>query len=101
LQRLQAAQDALSAARKDIQRLDTQVANLQQETMQVGDIVVSVLSETDFNRQRKNNYWVLADGRDVTGSKYASITHQSRVPDLRAKIIYGQAKRVVVTPMVT
>jgi hypothetical protein len=35
LQRLQAAQAALSAARKDIQGLENKITNLQQETMQV------------------------------------------------------------------
>jgi Protein of unknown function (DUF2793) len=53
----------------------------------VGDIKQSWLSETEFNgilvAAGENGKWVLADGRDVTGSDFAKVTGLSNVPDLR------------------
>lgn len=59
------------------------------QAVPVGTIIDSMLTET----QIQNNYgtaWILCDGRNVAGSKYASITGNSTVPDLRGR--YTRAK---------
>lgn len=59
------------------------------QAVPVGTIIDSMLTET----QIQNNYgtaWILCDGRNVAGSKYASITGSSTVPDLRGR--YTRAK---------
>lgn len=62
--------------------------------MPVGTIVASMLSETDFQTQIGNTtapyIWVLADGRDVSGSSYATVTGSSTIPDLRGIFIRGK-----------
>lgn len=56
---------------------------------QVGDIKHSVLSEVQFKNLlgAEAARWVLADGRNVTGSKYAQITGSQNVPDLRGSFL--------------
>ena len=52
----------------------------------VGDVKQSWLSETEFRGQltaSERTKWVLADGRNVSGSKFAAVTGQNNVPDLR------------------
>jgi hypothetical protein len=52
----------------------------------VGDIKQSSLTEPQFKTMlgpAEENKWVLADGRDVTGSDYATLTGNNNVPDLR------------------
>lgn len=48
----------------------------------VGIIVHSMLSEAQFQAINGLN-WVLADGRSVAGSLYATLTGNSTVPDVR------------------
>lgn len=48
----------------------------------VGSIVSSMKDETAF-QTAKGAGWVLADGRSVTGSRYANITGNNTIPDLR------------------
>jgi hypothetical protein len=55
----------------------------------VGMIVHSMLTETQF--QAINGVsWVLADGRSVAGSIYATTTGSSSVPDLRGVFLRGK-----------
>jgi hypothetical protein len=52
----------------------------------VGSIIDSMLNETQFNAVSgapSGTYWVPCDGRDCTGSAYATISGYSSVPDLR------------------
>jgi hypothetical protein len=51
----------------------------------VGDIKQSILTETQFKAQMgaDGGGWVLADGRNVSGSTYTTITGQNTIPDLR------------------
>lgn len=52
----------------------------------VGSIQQSVFTEAQFNNTlpvSERTKWVLADGRDVAGTPYASITGGKAVPDLR------------------
>ena len=51
----------------------------------VGDIKQSILTEPQFKTEMGTDGggWVLADGRNVTGSKYSAITGLNNVPDLR------------------
>lgn len=60
------------------------------ELWMVGAIQQSLLTEIEFksllavSEQAK---WALADGRDVSGSKYATTTGRSKVPDLRGAFL--------------
>lgn len=51
-------------------------------TNPVGSVVDAVLTEAQFQAQNGTG-WVLADGRTVTGSAYATITGNSTIPDFR------------------
>jgi hypothetical protein len=63
----------------------------------VGDIKQSILTEVQFKVQMgaDGGGWVLADGRNVTGSTYSTVTGQSNVPDLRGAYLRmaGQSAR--------
>lgn len=56
----------------------------------VGTIIHSMLSTAQFSSQYGDN-WVLADGRSVTGSVYASVTGSSTIPDLRGRFLRGKS----------
>jgi hypothetical protein len=55
----------------------------------VGTIIHSMLTTTQFATQYGDN-WVLADGRSVTGTLYASVTGLSTVPDMRGRFLRGK-----------
>lgn len=48
----------------------------------VGDVRYSMLTEAEFQAQNGTN-WVLMDGRNVAGSRYAAIKSVSTIPDHR------------------
>lgn len=52
----------------------------------VGTIIHSMLSTAQFATEYGDN-WVLADGRSVTGSKYASVTGLGTIPDMRGAFL--------------
>jgi hypothetical protein len=58
-------------------------------TYQVGDIKQSILTEPQFKAMlgADADDWCLADGRDVSGSTYATLTGQNNVPDLRGAFL--------------
>jgi len=58
-------------------------------TYQVGDIKQSILTEPQFKTMlgAEADDWCLADGRDVTGSTYATLTGQNTIPDLRGAFL--------------
>lgn len=55
----------------------------------VGMIVSSMLTEAQYQALNGTG-WVLADGRNVAGSTYASITGNTVVPDLRGQVLRGK-----------
>lgn len=56
----------------------------------VGTVVDSMLTESQFQAQQfGSTTWVLADGRDVTGSTYANLV-ASTIPDFRGKFRRGK-----------
>lgn len=63
----------------------------------VGTVMASMLNETEFTKATRDSeisevsqrLWTLADGRNVTGSLYASIKDTSSVPDLRGMFLRG------------
>jgi hypothetical protein len=57
--------------------------------MPVGTLVHSMLTEAQYQAQASTN-WILADGRNVAGSLYASVTGSSTVPDARGIYIRGK-----------
>lgn len=55
----------------------------------VGTVIHSMLTTTQFSAEYGDN-WVLADGRSVTGTKYASVTGNSTIPDMRGTFLRGK-----------
>jgi hypothetical protein len=56
----------------------------------VGDVKQSILTEAQFIAELgvvEGRKWVLADGRNVTGTRYATVTGHSTVPDLRGAFL--------------
>ena len=64
-------------------KLAIAVAN---QLSKVGDIVYSMLDETDFQAQRGTN-WVPMDGRGVVGSQYEAITGLQTVPNAQGRFL--------------
>lgn len=55
----------------------------------IGMIISSMLTEIQF--QATNGVgWILADGRNVAGSQYATTTGLTTVPDLRGMVLRGK-----------
>lgn len=59
------------------------------EGQPVGTVVTSMLTETQY-RAIAGTGWILADGRSVAGSAYATLTGQSNAPDLRGVFLRGK-----------
>ena len=55
----------------------------------VGEYKYSDLTEAELQGEYGTK-WILADGRDVTGSKYAEITGRNNVPDARGLFFRGK-----------
>jgi hypothetical protein len=55
----------------------------------VGAVQSAMITEAQFQAQFGTG-WVLADGRSVAGSKYASITGSANIPDLRGMVLRGK-----------
>ena len=54
----------------------------------IGTFVPSMLTETQMNIEiGSSSIFVLADGRDVTGSRYQTVTGNSTVPDVRGEFL--------------
>lgn len=70
------------------------LANALRRTMlPVGSVIPSVLTEAQFQSQNTNptpETWVLADGRDVSGSSYQLVTGQTTIPDMRGVSVRGK-----------
>lgn len=55
----------------------------------VGSVIHSMLTESQFQAQAGSG-WVLADGRSVTSTAYATITGSSTIPDMRSSFLRGK-----------
>lgn len=55
----------------------------------VGSVLSSMLTESQFQDQAGAG-WVLADGRNVSGSAYSTVTGSSTIPDLRGIYLRGK-----------
>lgn len=55
----------------------------------VGDVKTSCLDETTFQGVHGTT-WVLMDGRDVTGSRFQSLTGLANIPDARGTVLRGK-----------
>lgn len=55
----------------------------------VGTVVSSLLTEAVFLSESGFSQWVIADGRDVSGSDYSALTGELNVPDMRGMFIRG------------
>lgn len=57
----------------------------------IGTVIHSLLTEAEFQAEKgSTTEWILADGRDVTGSAYATLTGQTTVPDMRGRFLRGK-----------
>lgn len=61
----------------------------------VGTVIASMLSEAIFQSQVGSSgilgtNWVLADGRNVAGSSYQTLTGNATLPDMRDKYLRGK-----------
>ena len=61
--------------------------NIMSRSTPVGTIMHSQLDESTFNAQIALGTWVEMDGRDVTGTDFATVLGQNNVPDLQGKFI--------------
>lgn len=55
----------------------------------IGEIRYAMLTEEQFQAQAGKN-WVLADGREVEGSRYQQLTGNLYVPDARGMFLRGK-----------
>jgi microcystin-dependent protein len=65
------------------------------DVMQVGSVQQSMLTENQFATVLgpvEGSKWVLADGRNCTGTKYAQITGKTNLPDLRGAFLRSAGK---------
>lgn len=59
--------------------------------MPVGSVIHSMLTEAEFQSEiGSSTYWVLSDGRDVSGSAYSVLTGATTVPDMRGRFLRGK-----------
>lgn len=59
------------------------------DLLPVGTILHSMLTLAQFQAVSGSG-WVLADGSSCTGTKYASITSATTLPDMRGRVIRGK-----------
>jgi len=90
------ADDAISST--EIADGEIQLADLDQsiqstlsssDALPVGTILQSLLTEAQYLSTVGNTKWVLADGRDITGSDFHNLTGTATAPDLRAMFLRG------------
>jgi hypothetical protein len=55
----------------------------------VGTIIHSMLTVAQFESEYGTN-WVIADGRSVTGTLYATVTGNTTIPDMRGRFLRGK-----------
>jgi len=74
------------------QKIGSSVNELINQSAPIGTIVYSMLTESQFQDAVIDSRasWVLADGRSVAGSAYATLTSSSTVPDLRGVFLRGK-----------
>ncbi len=72
-----------------VARLNVARAINQSDLNPVGMIAPSMLTEAQFQALNGTD-WVLADGRSVIGSTYATITSITTAPDLRSVVLRGK-----------
>ncbi len=72
-----------------IQSIAGAVNYLLNSILPIGTIAHSMLTESQFQAETSVK-WILADGRDVSGSDYSLETGYSNVPDLRGVFLRGK-----------
>lgn len=55
----------------------------------IGTVISSMLTEVQF-QAINGTTWILADGRSIVGSQYATATGNTTAPDLRGQYIRGK-----------
>jgi hypothetical protein len=64
----------------------------------VGTVIQTMLTEAQFLAEHGTSKWVRADGRNVTGSRYHSITGSTNIPDLRGYFIRSTSDNSAIDP---
>jgi len=83
--------------RTDNASLKAVVAGMSLEPVPVGTIIQSALTQAELNGLDGERVWQLCDGGNAPGSKYATITKRTTVPDLRGAFLRGAGTRTGVT----
>ena len=83
--------------RTDNASLKALVAGMSLEPVPVGTIIQSALTQDELNGLDGEGVWRLCDGGNAPGSKYATITKRTTVPDLRGSFLRGAGTRTGVT----
>ena len=72
----------------EIERVEAKTDDTSATNPPIGTVIPSLLTEVHLE-QLVGGRWVLADGRDVSGTAYESLTGVSFVPDLRGVFLRG------------
>jgi hypothetical protein len=95
----------IASSRSGIKEATTQVASLQEQanalkltSLPVGSIVASLLPEDQFAKEvgdpptfdLNKSKWTLANGKPVSGTRYAELTKNAPVADLRGVFLRGK-----------
>jgi hypothetical protein len=98
---LQALNAELANLKTDNENLQTDLATVQTAPVPVGTVVSSLIPVAQFQALygtfSAKAPWVLADGRDVTGSEYAKVMGRNTVPDLRGAFFRGAGNNATQT----
>jgi hypothetical protein len=87
----------VSKLRTENTSLKAAVAAISLEPVPVGTIIQSALTQTELNGLDGEGVWQLCDGGNTPGTKYATITKRTTVPDLRGSFLRGAGTRTGVT----
>ncbi len=82
--------DLENAIEKKVSQINKLNVSGRIETIPVGTVLSSIIRpELFYSLNNKKSQWVLADGRNVEGSRYHVSTSQNVVPDMRGLFLRG------------
>jgi hypothetical protein len=92
-------QKDIAAAKSQISTLQEQANNLANPGIPVGTIIASTLTPQEFakaagdpdNLAIQGSRWTLADGKDVSGTDFVSVTGKQTVPNLCGMFLRGKS----------
>ena len=106
-------QELVELIHDNLEDLDTRVTNVEgavsttlvlnelikkeRDTVPLGTITWSPLTEAQFQAESSDGAWELCDGASVTGSDYAVLMSRTTVPDIRGRFIRMRAHGTAAT----